>query len=125
MKNNTPKLKSGKTAPLLILKEAVCRLKELKLENNVPEEARLRVKSFSLPGSGTSEFDMFFDTGFSAKEDMCYPITSGLSIILDNNTAYQLVGSEMRLDDEGQFKFTHLETVAQVTAEGKNHIIYN
>ena len=99
---------SSKIAPLEITEQAQDKLLYVKLDKNVPKGQRLRVRSKANLILGILGFDM----GFDAKEhegDGIYQV-GPIERILDNETAYHLIGSTLDLGADGDFMFKHLET---------------
>lgn len=99
----------SKIAPLEITEEAQNKLLYVKLNKNVPKSQRLRVRSKVNLQLGILGFDMGFDES-SDEGDGIYQV-GPIEIILDNATAYHLMGSTLEIDAEGNFSFKHHESL--------------
>ncbi len=98
---------TGENAPLSITNKAMKRLKVVKIDQNVADGKRLRVKSRPNEKLGVLGFDMFFDK-HESDSDMVYKL-SDMELILDLATAYHLVGSTLDLGSDGEFMFKHMD----------------
>jgi|APSaa5957512535_1039671.scaffolds.fasta_scaffold02847_6 hypothetical protein len=96
--------------PLIILEDAREKLKNVKITNAIPESHRLRVKSRENPMFDMMDYDLFFDESIT-EDDMLYKC-SDTEFILDNNTAYSLIGSKLMVDGDGEFEFKHFDALS-------------
>ena len=111
----------SKTSPLTISSGALERILFTKVEQKVPKEQRLRVRSTTNELLGVVAFDMHFDDETTDKDGV-YQV-GGLQLILDNNTAYRLIGSTLDITDEGDFEFNHLQS--DEAFDPSRGIVYN
>ena len=95
-------------SPLEITKDAQQHIFETRLSNEVPDGYRLRVESQVNQVLGLLGFKMSFDAE-TKKTDRIYKLTT-LELVLDNETAYHLVGSTLDIDGDGELLFKHLDT---------------
>ena len=86
----------------------------------MPENHRLRVKSRVNPLFGVMDFDLFFDESVT-EQDMLYKC-SDIEFILDNDTAYNLIGSKLMVDDNGEFEFKHFDYVTPNSSDKPTEI---
>lgn len=91
--------------PLHITKSACQKLMQVRLENNIPSECVLRIKSRINLMADILDFDMYFDKVVD-KGDALYKCGT-IEFVLDCETAYNLIGSDLDVDMEGEFKFDH------------------
>ena len=103
-------VKLNANPPLTISKEAHQVIESTRLNAHKKKSDFLRVKATVRPDTPTVSFDMFFDDVLM-KGDMAYK-TEGTKLLLDNDTAYLLVGSKLVQLDSGELKFVHLDTTA-------------
>ena len=101
-------VKIGANAPLTISKEAQSVIESTRLAHNKKKSDFLRIVAAKNPASPSIAFNMFFDDA-PTSADMAYKVAD-MKLLLDNNTAYLLVGSELILLPSGELKFEHLDT---------------
>jgi len=103
-------VKISSNPPLTITKEALVMIEQTRIANNHKKTDFLRVKA-NTPIFGPSiTFDMFFDDA-PVEGDMAYN-EGPLKLLLDADTAYLLVGSQLVRLPSGELKFVHIDTSA-------------
>ena len=108
--------------PLHISKQARIHIDHTKVVNLILDSKYLRVHSRK--NADIVEFDILFDDNI-ASTDKIYKINSVL-FVLDNETAYLLIGSELGLDMEQNFEFTHQEYgFVELNIDGDGNRIFN
>ena len=96
------------TRPPVFITQAACeKIRTLKIANKTPNYRRLRIQSIVNPDLNMLDFDMFFDDTMD-KNDGLY-ISNGVEFVLDTLTAYNLVGSHLHIDSNGEFEFRHFD----------------
>lgn len=105
LKKPSTSVKFLEQPPLNITKQARQKLSAVRLENNIPAECVLRIKSRLNIMAEILDFDMFFDKAIE-KTDAVYKC-GDIEFVLDCETAYNLVGSDLDVGDDGEFKFEH------------------
>ena len=96
------------TRPPVYITQAACeKIRTLKIANKTPNYRRLRIQSIVNPDLNMLDFDMFFDDTMD-KNDGLY-ISNEVEFVLDTRTAYNLVGSDLRIDSNGEFEFRHFD----------------
>ena len=109
--------------PLHIDKQASRRLIVVRAMNSVPEDAALRIKIKSNPLAPREvDFDLFFDN-YVDKSDMLYE-DNGNTVILDKETAFQLIGSTLSVSRSGDFKLKDPDWSSKLIIE-PNSIVWN
>ncbi|MBT6515983.1 MAG: hypothetical protein HOK65_14585 [Crocinitomicaceae bacterium] len=91
--------------PLHISKQTQNRINHIKATNAISEFCYLRVKSIA--NGNIIDFNLVFDDKIGV-QDRIYR-TKSVLFLLDNETAYLLIGSELKLDKEQEFEFIHQE----------------
>ena len=105
LKKPSTKVKFLDQPPLNITKQARQKLSAVRLENNIPAECVLRIKSRLNIMADILDFDMFFYKVIE-KTDALYKC-GNIEFVLDCETAYNLIGSDLDVGDDGEFKFDH------------------
>jgi len=91
------------TRPPVCITQAACeKIRTLKITNKIPNYCRLRIQSIVNPDLNMLEFNIFFDDTMD-KYDGLY-ISNEVEFVLDTETAYNLVGSNLRIDSNGEFQ---------------------
>jgi len=98
------------TRPPVYITQAACeKIRTLKIANKTPNYRRLRIQSIINPDLDMLDFNMFFDDTMD-KNDGLY-ISNEVEFVLDTETAYNLVGSDLRIDSNGEFEFRHFDNL--------------
>ena len=96
------------TRPPVCITQAACeKIRTLKIANKTPNYRRLRIQSIVNPDLNMLDFNMFFDDTMD-KNDGLY-ISNEVEFVLDTETAYNLLGSDLRIDSNGEFEVRHFD----------------
>lgn len=104
-------------SPLSITEKALEKIEYVRFVSKIPDGQYFRVMAHEDFRALTLGFDILFD-GSVGKTDRVYTQgkTQGKTdLILDNKTAYHLIGSVLDLDDAGDFRLIHLNPVESIT----------
>jgi len=91
--------------PLTLTRKAQDFIKKAADKRNIPSTKPLRVKQRVV--NEEVHFDLWHDENIKGGEKV-YNVGE-LHVLLDNDTAFQLIGSTLDVLDDGSLKFTHLE----------------
>lgn len=98
----------GKNSPLTISEDAQKHIESIRKAQKHAKTDFLRVKAVVPAFGDTVSFNMFFDDEPIAG-DMAYN-EGTTKVLLDANTAYLLVGSELWQKPDGELEFSHMDT---------------